>query len=73
MVPDYTPNLGVFWYFFAEMFEHFRSFFLVVFQMNIFLYAVPLAIRFKYVYLIIFTADIYLHNLHTVYSLYTHI
>ncbi|CAD5117902.1 DgyrCDS6647 [Dimorphilus gyrociliatus] len=47
MVPDYTPNLGVFWYFFAEMFEHFRSFFLVVFQMNIFLYAVPLAIRFR--------------------------
>ncbi|KAF3856766.1 hypothetical protein F7725_017489 [Dissostichus mawsoni] len=23
--PDLTPNIGLFWYFFAEMFEHFRS------------------------------------------------
>ncbi|CAB1314490.1 unnamed protein product, partial [Coregonus sp. 'balchen'] len=33
-VPDLTPNIGLFWYFFAEMFEHFRLFFICVFQIN---------------------------------------
>ncbi|XP_029650437.1 phosphatidylinositol glycan anchor biosynthesis class U protein [Octopus sinensis] len=46
-VPDLTPNIGVFWYFFTEMFEHFRVFFLFVFQINAIVYTVPLAIRFK--------------------------
>lgn len=32
--PDLTPNIGLFWYFFTEMFEHFRLFFLAVFQLN---------------------------------------
>lgn len=41
-VPDLTPNIGLFWYFFTEMFEHFRSFFLCVFQINSVLYAIPL-------------------------------
>ncbi|CAH1778134.1 unnamed protein product [Owenia fusiformis] len=46
-VPDLTPNIGVFWYFFTEMFEHFRLFFICVFQINAFLYTVPLAIRLQ--------------------------
>ncbi|XP_060597598.1 phosphatidylinositol glycan anchor biosynthesis class U protein-like [Ruditapes philippinarum] len=46
-VPDLTPNMGVFWYFFTEMFEHFRPFFICVFQINAFLYTVPLAIKLK--------------------------
>ncbi|TSZ40538.1 Phosphatidylinositol glycan anchor biosynthesis class U protein [Bagarius yarrelli] len=46
-VPDLTPNIGLFWYFFAEMFEHFRFFFICVFQINIFLYTIPLAIKLK--------------------------
>ncbi|XP_019716138.1 phosphatidylinositol glycan anchor biosynthesis class U protein [Hippocampus comes] len=46
-VPDLTPNVGLFWYFFAEMFEHFRLFFLCVFQINVFVYTVPLAIKLK--------------------------
>ncbi|XP_075938171.1 phosphatidylinositol glycan anchor biosynthesis class U protein isoform X3 [Anarhichas minor] len=46
-VPDLTPNIGLFWYFFAEMFEHFRLFFLCVFQINIFFYTVPLSIKLK--------------------------
>ncbi|KAL4234806.1 hypothetical protein ACF0H5_006447 [Mactra antiquata] len=46
-VPDLTPNLGVFWYFFTEMFEHFRPFFICVFQINAFLYTVPLAIKLR--------------------------
>ncbi|XP_061544321.1 phosphatidylinositol glycan anchor biosynthesis class U protein isoform X1 [Phycodurus eques] len=46
-VPDLTPNIGLFWYFFAEMFEHFRLFFLCVFQINVFIYTIPLSIKLK--------------------------
>ncbi|XP_068598907.1 phosphatidylinositol glycan anchor biosynthesis class U protein [Brachionichthys hirsutus] len=46
-VPDLTPNIGLFWYFFAEMFEHFRLFFLCVFQINTFFYTIPLSIKMR--------------------------
>uniref|UniRef100_A0A8C5B6W7 Phosphatidylinositol glycan anchor biosynthesis class U protein n=1 Tax=Gadus morhua TaxID=8049 RepID=A0A8C5B6W7_GADMO len=46
-VPDLTPNIGLFWYFFAEMFDHFRLFFLCVFQINVFFYTLPLSIKLK--------------------------
>ncbi|KAK3086781.1 hypothetical protein FSP39_023280 [Pinctada imbricata] len=46
-VPDLTPNLGIFWYFFTEMFEHFRTFFICVFQINVVIYTVPLSVRLK--------------------------
>ncbi|XP_013381827.1 phosphatidylinositol glycan anchor biosynthesis class U protein [Lingula anatina] len=46
-VPDLTPNVGLFWYFFTEMFEHFRLFFVCVFQINAFIYTVPLSIKLK--------------------------
>ncbi|XP_064023772.1 phosphatidylinositol glycan anchor biosynthesis class U protein isoform X3 [Pogoniulus pusillus] len=46
-VPDLTPNIGLFWYFFAEMFEHFSLFFVCVFQINAFFYTIPLAIKLK--------------------------
>ncbi|KZS16662.1 phosphatidylinositol glycan anchor biosynthesis class U protein [Daphnia magna] len=45
-VPDLTPNIGLFWYFFTEMFDHFYLFFTYVFQLNPFIYVIPLAIRF---------------------------
>ena len=44
-VPNLQPNMGLFWYFFTEMFEHFRIFFVWVFQINVFIYTVPLAIK----------------------------
>lgn len=45
-VPNLQPNIGLFWYFFTEMFEHFRVLFIVAFQINaIFLYVVPLTLR----------------------------
>ncbi|XP_071176778.1 phosphatidylinositol glycan anchor biosynthesis class U protein-like [Mytilus edulis] len=47
MVPDLTPNMGVFWYFFTEMFEHFRMFFICVFQINVVIYTVPLSVKLK--------------------------
>lgn len=46
-VSDLRPNLGLAWYLFVEMFDHFRSFFLVVFQLHIFIYMAPAAIKFK--------------------------
>ncbi|XP_055508177.1 phosphatidylinositol glycan anchor biosynthesis class U protein [Leucoraja erinacea] len=46
-VPDLTPNIGLFWYFFAEMFEHFRLFFVCVFQINVFFYTLPLAVKLR--------------------------
>ncbi|XP_067002406.2 phosphatidylinositol glycan anchor biosynthesis class U protein [Anabrus simplex] len=45
-VPDLRPNIGLFWYFFTEMFEHFRLLFICAFQINAtLLYLVPLTLR----------------------------
>ena len=46
-VPELTPNIGLFWYFFTEMFEHFRLFFVWTFQLNCFIYVMPLSIQFR--------------------------
>lgn len=46
-VPDLTPNIGIFWYFFTEVFDHFRTFFVFVFQMHAFIYVAPLTIRLR--------------------------
>ncbi|XP_030831860.1 phosphatidylinositol glycan anchor biosynthesis class U protein [Strongylocentrotus purpuratus] len=46
-VPNLQPNMGLFWYFFTEMFEHFRTFFLWIFQINVFIYIAPLAIKMR--------------------------
>lgn len=34
LLPDLTPNPGLWWYFFTEMFDHFRPFFLMVFSVS---------------------------------------
>ncbi|XP_019424323.1 PREDICTED: phosphatidylinositol glycan anchor biosynthesis class U protein-like isoform X2 [Lupinus angustifolius] len=47
-IPDLSPNIGVFWYFFAEVFDFFRNFFLIVFHGNILLMMVPLALRLNH-------------------------
>lgn len=46
-VPELTPNMGLFWYFFTEMFEHFRVFFVCTFQINCFIYVIPLAAKLR--------------------------
>lgn len=47
-VPDFQPNIGLFWYFFIEMFDHFRSLFIYSFQINAtILYLIGLSIRFR--------------------------
>jgi len=34
LLPDLTPNVGLWWYFFIEMFDSFREFFLGVFWLH---------------------------------------
>nr|XP_002124479.1 phosphatidylinositol glycan anchor biosynthesis class U protein [Ciona intestinalis] len=46
-VPDQTPNIGIFWYFFTEIFNHFQTFFLFVFQINALFFFVPLSIKLR--------------------------
>lgn len=47
-VEDLSPNLGVFWYFFTEIFDFFRVFFLLVFHSNILFMILPLSIRLNH-------------------------
>lgn len=47
LLPDLTPNVGLWWYFFIEMFDSFRSFFLGVFWLHMTSYAPVLSIRFQ--------------------------
>ena len=44
---DLTPNVGLWWYFFIEMFDSFRSFFLGVFWIHMASYSPVLSIRFR--------------------------
>ncbi|XP_017794815.1 PREDICTED: phosphatidylinositol glycan anchor biosynthesis class U protein [Habropoda laboriosa] len=48
-VPDLRPNVGLYWYFFTEVFENFRWLFIASFQINVgLLYIVPLALRLRH-------------------------
>ncbi|KAF6257342.1 GPI transamidase subunit PIG-U-domain-containing protein [Scenedesmus sp. NREL 46B-D3] len=47
LLEDYTPNIGLWWYFFTEMFAAYRPFFLFVFHSFAVILAVPVAIRFS--------------------------
>ncbi|KAL8503280.1 hypothetical protein ACS0TY_022137 [Phlomoides rotata] len=47
-VEDLSPNIGVLWYFFAEVFDFFKNFFLIVFHVNIVFMILPLAIRLNH-------------------------
>lgn len=43
---DLTPNIGVWWYFFGEMFEFFRPFFTCVFHIYSMIFSLPITVRF---------------------------
>jgi phosphatidylinositol glycan class U len=45
LLPDLTPNVGLWWYFFIEMFDSFREFFLGVFWLHAASYTPGLTIR----------------------------
>lgn len=44
---DLTPNVGLWWYFFIEMFDSFREFFLGVFWLHMASYVCGLTIRIR--------------------------
>ncbi|CAK1354523.1 Phosphatidylinositol glycan anchor biosynthesis class U protein [Cercospora beticola] len=46
-LPDLTPNVGLWWYFFIEMFDAFREFFLGVFWLHMLSYSIPFCLRFR--------------------------
>ncbi|KAJ2806203.1 hypothetical protein H4R20_001777 [Coemansia guatemalensis] len=46
-VADLQPNVGLFWYFFTEVFDEFRLFYFVVFQLTALGFAVPVSWRFR--------------------------
>jgi len=45
LLPDLTPNVGLWWYFFIEMFDSFRAFFIGVFYLHMASYSPGLTIR----------------------------
>ncbi|KAI9219243.1 GPI transamidase subunit PIG-U-domain-containing protein [Blastocladiella britannica] len=45
-VPDMTPNVGLWWYFLMEVFDHFREFFVFVFHAHVFMYLAPVLLRY---------------------------
>ncbi|KAK7681583.1 hypothetical protein QCA50_015316 [Cerrena zonata] len=47
-LPDLTPNPGLWWYFFTEMFDHFRPFFLLVFSVHLLIYVLPVCLKFQH-------------------------
>jgi GPI-anchor transamidase subunit U len=47
LLPDLTPNVGLWWYFFIEMFDSFREFFLCTFQLHLLIYVGGTTIRLR--------------------------
>ena len=47
LLVDLTPNIGLWWYFFIEMFDSFREFFLGVFWLHLVSYTGGLCIRMR--------------------------
>ncbi|KAI9712162.1 MAG: hypothetical protein M1812_007000 [Candelaria pacifica] len=47
LLPDLTPNVGLWWYFFIEMFDSFREFFLGVFWLHLASYVGGLTFRVR--------------------------
>lgn len=52
---DLTPNVGLWWYFFIEMFDSFRAFFLGVFWLHLASYPAALSIRLRTQPLVVLT------------------
>ncbi|KLO20322.1 PIG-U-domain-containing protein [Schizopora paradoxa] len=48
LLPDLSPNTGLWWYFFTEMFDHFRPYFLMVFSVHLLIYVAPVCMKFKH-------------------------
>lgn len=46
-IEDLTPNVGLNWYFLTEMFNEFRSFFVIIFHLQLVSWVIPITIKFK--------------------------
>ena len=55
LLVDLTPNIGLWWYFFIEMFDSFREFFLGVFWLHLVSYVGGLCVRLRHQPLFIVT------------------
>lgn len=44
---DLRPNIGLWWYFFIEIFNDFRTFFLFVFHAQTAVFAIPIAVKLR--------------------------
>ena len=44
---DYTPNVGIYWYFFSMLFDRFKPYFTFAFNVQLFVYVLPLVIRIR--------------------------
>lgn len=44
---DLAPTAGLVWYFFVEMFEHFRGFFVMVVNLHMWAYMVPIVLKYR--------------------------
>lgn len=47
-LPTLTPGLSLWWYFFVEIFEHFRHFFLLVFNAHLVAWTAPITLRYRH-------------------------
>jgi len=47
-LPELNPNPGLWWYFFMEMFDYFRPFFLMAFSMHLLIYVAPICVKFQH-------------------------
>lgn len=47
LLPDLTPNVGLWWYFFIEMFDSFRAFFIGVFWLHLSSYVCGMTLRLR--------------------------
>lgn len=47
LLPDLSPTTSLWWYFFISLFEHFRSFFLLAFNVHLISYVVPLGMKYR--------------------------
>ncbi|WBW73060.1 Pig-U, Gab1 [Schizosaccharomyces osmophilus] len=64
---DLSPNIGLWWYFFTEIFEEFRLFFLFVFAVAPVMFIIPITIRLQKLPLI---ATVLMMGIHGIFKIY---
>ncbi|WFC93439.1 hypothetical protein MBRA1_000059 [Malassezia brasiliensis] len=47
LLDDLAPSSGLAWYFFVQMFEHFKTFYVLVVNVHMWAYMVPITIQFR--------------------------